>query len=109
MIYAIIILSVALGVSFWVNRNQLKKNEKMEDILAGYLQYLDTLSKIIELSDEKLKHHSLREHFESDDEIGFFFRQIKDIQEVLNEFNVKEIATKNGQNNKKQEKEETIK
>lgn len=100
MIYAVITLSVILVISSYVIWNLLRKHEKMEDILSGYLQYLDTLSRIIELSDEKLNQSSLRDSFENDDEIGFFFNQIKDIQGVLNEFNVKESINQNGQNNK---------
>lgn len=96
MIYAVITLSVILVISSYVIWNLLRKHEKMEDILSGYLQYLDTLSRIIELSDEKLNQSSLRDSFENDDEIGFFFNQIKDIQGVLNEFNVKESINQNG-------------
>jgi hypothetical protein len=35
--------------------NLLKKNEKQEDILAGYQNYLDSLSRIVEFADEKIK------------------------------------------------------
>ena len=33
----------------------MKKVEKQEDVLAGYLVYLDRLSRTIEISDKKLK------------------------------------------------------
>jgi hypothetical protein len=75
--------------------NLLKKNENQEDILASYLLYLDRISRIIELSDERLKKVDAKGSFESDDEIGFFFKEVKEIQEVLNEFQVKEIQDKN--------------
>ena len=59
---------------------------KQEDILAGYLGYLDKLSRVIEVSDQKLKQIDSRGTFESDDEVGFFFKQIKGLQDILNEF-----------------------
>lgn len=69
----------------------MKKQEQAEDILVGYFGYLDKLSRIIEVTDEKLKQIDSKGTFESDDEIGFFFKNVKELQEVLNEFNVKKI------------------
>jgi hypothetical protein len=54
----------------------------------GYLQYLDELSKVIEITDKKLKEIDHKGTFESDDEIGFFFKSIKQIQDILNDFKV---------------------
>ena len=71
--------------------NLLRKNEKQEDILLGYLQYLDNISRAIEVSDEKIKKIDIKGSFEGDDEIGFFFQTIKQIQEILNDFNIKKI------------------
>jgi hypothetical protein len=68
--------------------NLLKKQEKSEDILVGYLNYLDRISKVIEVSDLKLKELDRKGSFKSDDEIGFFFESIKKIQEILNDFKV---------------------
>ena len=86
MIIAIIILSVLVVVLGYTTFNLLRKNEKQEDILAGYLGYLDKLSRVIEVSDQKLKQIDSRGTFESDDEVGFFFKQIKGLQDILNEF-----------------------
>ena len=57
MIEAIVIsilgvLVVALGFTTF---NLLRKNEKQEDILTSYMEYLDQVSKTIEFSDEKMK------------------------------------------------------
>jgi len=71
--------------------NLLKKNERQEDILAGYMEYLSRISGIIELSDKKLKEIDHKGSFESDDEIGFFFQEIKQIQEALNAFKIKNL------------------
>jgi hypothetical protein len=69
--------------------NLLRKNEKAEDILVGYLDYLDKMSKVIEVSDARLKKIDHRGTFQSDDEVGFFFDQIKKLQEILNEFRLR--------------------
>jgi hypothetical protein len=71
--------------------NLLKKNEKQEDILMGYMSYLNKVSDIIEMSDKKLKEVDARESFKSDDEVGFFFESIKQIQGILNQFNIKNL------------------
>jgi hypothetical protein len=71
--------------------NLLRKNEKQEDILLGYMSYLNKVSDIIEMSDKKLKEVDAKESFKSDDEVGFFFESIKQIQSVLNQFNIKNL------------------
>jgi len=91
MIIAIIILSVLVLALGYTTYNLLSKFEKQEDILAGYLDYLDKLSRVIEVSDEKLKQIDSRGTFESDDEVGFFFQQIKGLQDILNDFQLKKL------------------
>ena len=71
--------------------NLLKKNEQQEDILAGYMEYLSKISRVIEFSDKKLKEVDRKGSFESDDEVGFFFQEIKQIQETLNAFKIKNL------------------
>tara|TARA_R110000824_G_scaffold374645_1_gene565220 strand:+ start:251 stop:538 length:288 start_codon:yes stop_codon:yes gene_type:complete len=87
----IISLSILAVVLLYTTLNLLRKNERAEDIVVGYLIYLDQISKVIEASDEKLKKIDQKESFKSDDEIGFFFEQVKKIQEILNEFKLKKI------------------
>ena len=91
MIIAIIILSVLVIALGYTTFNLLRKFEKQEDILAGYLDYLDKLSRVIEVSDEKMKDVDSKGTFSSDDEVGFFFQQIKGLQDILNEFQLKEV------------------
>ena len=78
--------------------NLLRKLEKQEDamntqatILASYLSYLNKISDIIEFSDKKLKEVDHKGSFKSDDEVGFFFEEIKQIQTTLNQFKVKNL------------------
>ena len=91
MITTIIILAVIVVVLGFTTINLLRKNERQEDILLGYLKYLDNISRVIEVSDEKIKKTDIKGSFEGDDEVGHFFQTIKQIQEVLNDFNIKKI------------------
>ena len=88
MIEAIIIstLGVLVVIFGFTTFNLLHKNEKQEDILIGYLDYLDKMSKVIEASDKKLKEIDQSGAFKSDDEVGQFFDSIKEIQNILNDF-----------------------
>ena len=91
MITTIIILSIIVVVLGFTTINLLRKNEKQEDILLGYLKYLDNISRVREVSDEKIKKIDIKGSFETDDEVGFFFKSIKQIQEILNDFNIKKL------------------
>jgi hypothetical protein len=91
MIILTIILGLMVVILGFTTFNLLKKNERQEDILAGYMGYLSKISGIIELSDKKLKEIDHKGSFESDDEIGFFFQSVKQLQEVLNAFQIKNL------------------
>jgi hypothetical protein len=91
MIILTIILGLMVVVLGFTTFNLLKKNERQEDILAGYMEYLSRISGIIELSDKKLKEIDHKGSFESDDEIGFFFQSVKQLQEALNAFQIKNL------------------
>jgi len=86
---AISILSVLVVILGFTTFNLLRKNERAEDIVVGYLIYLEKISKVIEASDEKLKKLDYKGSFRSDDEVGFFFDQVKKVQEILNDFKLK--------------------
>jgi hypothetical protein len=82
-------LSVLVIILSWTTYNLMKKQEKSEDILFGYMEYLDKFSRIVEASDKKLKEVDNKRMFEKDDDVGVIFSSILKIQEILNEFNVK--------------------
>ena len=87
----IIILGVLVVILGFTTFNLLRKNEKQEDILTGYITYLDQLSRVIEVSDEKLKKIDEREIFKNDDEVGFMFEQIKELQRILSQFRIEKL------------------
>jgi len=89
IIITISVLSVLVVIFGFTTLNLLRKNEKQEDVLVGYLEYLDRLSKVIEASDKKLKEIDHSGVFKSDDEVGHFFNSVQEIQKILNDFKVK--------------------
>jgi len=85
------ILGVLVVILGYTTFNLLRKNERQEDILAGYMRYLDQFSKIIEFSDEKLKKIDERGIFKNDDDVGFIFQQIKELQKTLSNFRIDKL------------------
>ena len=92
MILTIVILSILVVTLGFTTFNLLRKNEKQEDILTGYMSYLNKISDVIEESEKKMAEVDAKGSFKSDDEIGFFFEQIKTIQTALNSFVIKNIT-----------------
>ena len=87
-ISALSVLVVILGFTTF---NLMRKNEKQEDIMVKYMEYLSRLDMAIEESDKRLQKIDERGLFKSDDEIGWFFDQIKSLQDILNEFRVTKL------------------
>mgnify|MGYP003625087010 CR=1 FL=1 len=82
MITLSIILAIVLTASFFIVRNLIKKNERLED-------FITTQSEAITTCDKRLKELDHKGSFIADDEIGFFFKEVEKIQEALNEFTLK--------------------
>jgi|TARA_B100001093_G_scaffold455702_1_gene466083 competence protein ComGC len=83
------IIEILLGISVISNlvllygvRNLLKQNEQLEDTLSEVvLNTTQTLTDTL----EEMKRIDLRGSFESDDEVGSVFQQLKSIIEKLNQ------------------------
>jgi hypothetical protein len=88
LVVVICILSILVVILGFTTYNLMRKQEKAEDVLMEYLTYLDKLSRVVEISDKKLKEIDSKGTFKSDDEIGFFFKSVQQIQDILNEFKV---------------------
>ncbi len=86
------ILAILVVILGFTTFNLMRKVEKQEDVLSGYLIYLDRLSRTIEISDKKLKELDRGGVFQADDEVGQIFKSIVQIQEILNEFNLRKFS-----------------
>jgi hypothetical protein len=87
----ITVLSVIVVLLGFTTFNLMRKNEKQEDILVEYMKYLNKLTTAIEESDKRLKVIDEKGLFSSDDEIGWFFKEIQKLQIILNEFRIKDV------------------
>ena len=87
MIWITIILSCLTILLGYTTYNLLKKNEQAEDIIISYENYISKLSNILSKSSDKLKEIDAKGLFDSDDEIGWFFKYVQEMQEDLNNFN----------------------
>ena len=67
----------------------IRKNNTLEKVVSDQQQYIDAISIIIEDSSNTIQQLDNRGAFESDDEVGTFFRNIKEIQNVLDQFNTR--------------------
>ena len=79
------ILSIILAYFTW---NLMRKVERYEDIAQYQQNYIENISTIIGESSKRLQEVDGRGTFESDDEVGFFFKTLKEVQGILDEFNL---------------------
>jgi len=79
-------LVVFLIIFSYILRNLLLKVEKYEDVLKDQTQYLQNISNTIRESDQHLKNLDERGVFQSDDEVGEFFKQMQEVQKELNRY-----------------------
>ena len=82
MITLSIILAVVLTASFFIIRNLIIKNERLEDFISKQ-------SEAITACDKRLQEIDDKGVFYADDQIGWFFKEVQKIQEALNEFTLK--------------------
>lgn len=73
---------IAIGVFFLVRRNLA-----LEKAVEQQRQYIDAISIIINNSNEKLKELDTLGAFQTDDEVGTFFQNLREIQTIINDFN----------------------
>ena len=80
-----IVLWIATIVGFIIyNLNQ--KVVKLEQIASKQQVIIDSVAAIVEESNKMLNQVELTEAFKSDDQIGFFFKSLINIQESLTHY-----------------------
>ena len=80
-----IIVGIILILSYII-RNLLIKVEKYEDVTIDQTQYLQNISNLIGDSKKHLNKLDERGVFQSDDEVGYFFKQMKLVQKELDRY-----------------------
>ena len=96
MIYIILILSLLVVVMGFTTFNLLRKVERYEDELnkrqdaiISYQEYINGLGSTVEFMNKRINEIDAKGTFKSDDEVGFFFQAIKQLQDILNEFQLR--------------------
>ena len=83
------IISTLFILSLYIIYNMIKKTERLEKIADEQDQYIISLSELIELSNKKIGESDVAQAFKADDEIGFFFETLQEIQTQLNSFKIR--------------------
>lgn len=88
----LILLSILLIVSIYINVNQLIKQEAqlkyIEELETSNLElqeFFKSLKTQLSESNSRIKQIDRKGTFESDDEIGFIFNELKEITDKLHE------------------------
>jgi len=91
MITTIIILSVLLLASAFVNINQLRKQEDQSDYIADleksnieYYEFFEKLKTKINSANSEIRNADRMGAFESSDEVGTSFKLIREVMDDLN-------------------------
>ncbi len=84
MIVTIIILSLALIGSLYANLNLLRNFEKSEEYIENLESWVKRFSETITDMNREIKKIDSKGSFSSDDEVGYFFKELKKIIAQLN-------------------------
>jgi len=77
---------IILGIVGYVIWNLLKKVETLETNINLQEKYILDFYDLVKQSELKIKEIDSKQLFQSDDEVGFFFTNLKTIQEALSDY-----------------------
>jgi len=92
-----IISGILVGITIilsYIIYNLLKKVENYEDVTTNQANYLVNVSNIIVESQKHLNTLDEKGVFKSDDEVGYFFENLKLIQKTLDQYQLPENYAK---------------
>jgi hypothetical protein len=81
-----ILFFILLCLSIYINIRQMLKHEKLEEIVLNKQNFIDKFSDIVKVNSERLNEIDSKGSFATDDEIGFFFNDLKKINDEIVEF-----------------------
>lgn len=83
-----VLLGLAVVILLFTTFNLLRKNEKAEDIIVSQREFIEKFQESIEFTQKKLDGIDQKGTFKSDDEIGWFFNEIKKLQNAISQFKI---------------------
>jgi uncharacterized membrane protein YraQ (UPF0718 family) len=78
-----VIIALIIGYIIW---NLMKKVEKLETQISVQETYILEFYDLVKTSEMKIREIDNKQLFQSDDEVGFFFTNLKTIQEALSDY-----------------------
>lgn len=93
LLFSLILNGILLGVLLFISIRTVRKIEKQEDIIQLQNNYIVKISGLIGDSAKKLKEMDTLGAFEADDEVGYFFKALQDIQQRLDEYSLESDST----------------
>jgi peptidoglycan hydrolase CwlO-like protein len=84
MIITIILLALALAGSLYANYNLLKNYEKSEEYINNLETWFVQFSKTITNMNREIEKIDKKGSFEADDEVGYFYKELKRIINQIN-------------------------
>jgi predicted Holliday junction resolvase-like endonuclease len=78
--------AIFLFILFFLIRNLYLKNKKLEDLLQTQDKYLREMYETIKYTEQRIKQIDQHGIFQGDDEVGFFFKAMKEVQDNLSEY-----------------------
>jgi methyl-accepting chemotaxis protein len=85
----LIVCILLLGVSLYGNYNLMKQNEVLEDQVTALQDVLDEIKDQVVDINTRLTEIDIKGSFEADDEVGFVFKEIREmaneLSDVINE------------------------
>ena len=94
-----ILLSIIIITLGWTTFNLTRKVERLETWIEDYAQRIQDTQQVLKEIDSKGT-------FESDDEVGFFFQELKELGEILNNLFEEEVEDAPTKEEKKKEEKD---
>jgi hypothetical protein len=82
------VLGLLVVIFGYTTFNLLRKNEKAEDIIISQNTFIENISSQIDKSKKRLEEIDEKGIFQGDDEIGWFFNEVKILQNDLSRFKI---------------------
>ena len=82
----ITILGLLVVIFGYTTFNLLRKNERADDIIISQQEFINKVDEQVTFSEKRLEQIDVKGTFKSDDEIGWFFNEIKVLQTGLSQF-----------------------
>ena len=82
------VLGLLVVIFGYTTFNLLRKNEKAEDIILSQNVFINKFSEQVDISQKHLEKIDEKGTFQGDDEIGWFFNEVKIIQNDLSRFKI---------------------